>query len=292
MNTPNAWLTLCLLGGCEISRSSAPVHLETAKTTALLAYLAMKPGQHERHKLAGLLWGSLPEPNAHRALRHALWDLRRTVCEPARAPTLLITTRTVAFNPQSGHWLDASTFLQQVHCGAYEQAVELYHGDLLDGFYVSDAPAFEEWLLAEREHLRQLLILALQRLVQQSTIETEFATGLAYAHRLTALNPWDEEAHRCTMRLLALSGQRSAALMQYETCRRILATELGVELSDETQHLYDQIRTETLGRDGAEEVKCYPAGASQAGCSAPASRSSSATTRSSSSTNGLGPKRR
>ena len=214
MKTPNAWLKLCLLGRCAISRSSAPVHLETAKTTALLTYLVMKPGQHERHKLAGLLWGSLPEPNAHRALRHALWDLRRTICEPARTPTLLITTHTIAFNPQADHWLDVSAFLQQVHCEVFDQAVELYQGDLLDGFYVSDAPAFEEWLLAEREHLRQTLILALHRLIQRATIEMEFATGLAYAHRLTALNPWREEAPSGTLGHHAQSGPPSAALMQ------------------------------------------------------------------------------
>jgi DNA-binding SARP family transcriptional activator len=50
------------------------------------------------------------------------------------------------------------------------------------------------------------------------------------------------------MRLLAYTGQRSAALFQYEICRRVLAGELGVEPDAETTALYEQIRTGRLGR--------------------------------------------
>jgi predicted ATPase len=60
--------------------------------------------------------------------------------------------------------------------------------------------------------------------------------------RQLELDPWREEAHRQVMRVLAANGDRSAALAQYETCRRILAKELGVEPSAETQKLYEQIR--------------------------------------------------
>lgn len=67
--------------------------------------------------------------------------------------------------------------------------------------------------------------------------------ALEFAMRLLALDPWREEAHRQMMRLLARSGQRSAALAQYETCRRLLAQELGVEPSPETTALYERIRT-------------------------------------------------
>jgi DNA-binding SARP family transcriptional activator len=57
------------------------------------------------------------------------------------------------------------------------------------------------------------------------------------AHRQVELEPWLEEAHRELMRLLALSGQRSAALAQYETCRRILMEELRIEPAEETTSL-------------------------------------------------------
>lgn len=236
-----AWLTLRLLGECEICCALKPIHLETTKTTALLVYLALMPGPHDRRKLAGLLWGNLPDDKAQRALRHALWNLRRFVCDPAPIAVLQISTHSVAWNPQADYWLDAQVFRRLVDACALSDAVALYRGDLLDSFYVSDAPAFEEWLLSEREHLRSALLWALQQLVQQKLAQHDYAPGITYARRILELDEWREEAHRELMRLLALSGQRSAALVQYEKCCRILAEELGVPPATETRQLYEQI---------------------------------------------------
>ena len=68
------------------------------------------------------------------------------------------------------------------------------------------------------------------------------AAGINYTTRLLALVPWREGAHQDLMRLLAGSGQRGAALAQYETCRRVLAKELDVEPGRETTALYERIR--------------------------------------------------
>src|SRR5262249_39787608 len=56
-----------------------------------------------------------------------------------------------------------------------------------------------------------------------------------------------EEAHLQAMRLLSRTGQRSAALAQYETCRRVLAEELALEPSRETTALYERIRDAESG---------------------------------------------
>ena len=69
-----------------------------------------------------------------------------------------------------------------------------------------------------------------------------------YAERQLALEPWREEAHRQLMWALAMDGGRGAALAQYETCRRLLADELGVEPAEETVALYEQIRDGVLGK--------------------------------------------
>ncbi|MBN1993910.1 MAG: AAA family ATPase [Anaerolineae bacterium] len=238
----NAWLKLQLLGGCEIRCPDGPLHLETAKTNALLAYLAMQPGPQQRHKLMGLLWGDLPEPNARRNLRRALWNLRRQLDHPTASSSFILTThQTVEFNRESDYWLDAKEF-ERLANGETGKAVELYRGDFLEGFYVHDAPAFEEWMLAERERLRTLVLLALQRLGEYHAARGEYAAGAEYITRLLALAPWREETHRELMRLLALTGQRSAALAQYEECRRMLKAELGLEPLEETTMLYERIR--------------------------------------------------
>jgi DNA-binding SARP family transcriptional activator len=63
------WLELRLLGGCEIRGPNDPIHLETAKSAALLAYLVRQPAPQQRSKLMGLLWGDLPEARARDNLR-------------------------------------------------------------------------------------------------------------------------------------------------------------------------------------------------------------------------------
>ncbi len=74
----------------------------------------------------------------------------------------------------------------------------------------------------------------------------DYKTAHQHTLQQLELDPWREEAHRQMMRVLALDGQRSAAIVQYETCRQVLAEELDVEPSAETRELYDQIRLGTL----------------------------------------------
>jgi predicted ATPase/DNA-binding SARP family transcriptional activator len=250
------WLRLRFLGGCEISLPDGPVHLETAKTRALLVYLACNPSPQPRHTLMGLLWGELPEANARRNLRRALWNLRRQLSNPALPPPIFSDRETVCFNREFAHWSDVETFetacshldpapptaAPGLHRDQARQAADLYKGEFLEGFFVDDAAAFEEWSLTERERLRAMTLRALQQAVAAYAAQKETETALHYARRLLNLEPWREEAHRWLMHLLAGSGQRAEALAQYIACRQILAEELGVEPAQETKALYEQIR--------------------------------------------------
>jgi predicted ATPase/DNA-binding SARP family transcriptional activator len=251
------WLRFHFLGGCEISLPDGPVHLETAKTRALLVYLALNPGPQPRHRLMGLLWAELPEANARRNLRRALWNLRHRLSSPALPPPILSDRETVCFNREVAHWSDVAAFetacsylepasprpTPAFHRDQTRRAAELYRGEFLQGFYVGDAAAFEEWALAERERLRAMALRALQHLVAGHAARNETGAALHYARRLLALEPWLEEAHAWLMRLLARSGRRAEALAQFEACKRVLAEELGVEPAQETQALYEQIRS-------------------------------------------------
>jgi DNA-binding SARP family transcriptional activator len=125
-----------------------------------------------------------------------------------------------------------------------EQAVALYRGDLLEEFSLAGSAAFEEWVLASRERYHRLAMQVLQRLIAHYGQNAEHERALDYAWRHIELDPWQEEAHLQLMRLLALNGQRCAALAQYETCRRLLHEELGVEPAAETKRLYERIRSE------------------------------------------------
>src|SRR5438093_69168 len=85
------------------------------------------------------------------------------------------------------------------------------------------------YLALEGERLHRRALQALAQLADYHERRGEYAQAQQYAWRQLDLDPWREASHRQLMRVLALSGQRSAALMQYATCRRILAAELGVE---------------------------------------------------------------
>jgi predicted ATPase/DNA-binding SARP family transcriptional activator len=234
-------LRLALLGGVAITRGGEPVTgFISAKAQALLCYLAMSGRTHQRSALAGLLWGELAEEKAAAGLRVALSNLRKLV-----GPHLAITRQAVAFDRGGPYWLDVECFraaASSEDITSLGAAIALYRGDLLEGFYVHDAPAFEEWLAALRERLRTQATQALHTLIEHHTTHGQYQAAIDFASRLLALEPWREEAHHQMMLLLARTGQRGAALAQYETCRRALAQELGVEPSPQTVRLYERIK--------------------------------------------------
>src|SRR6266540_3545945 len=235
-------LNLALLGGFQGRLgASAPLTLPTRKSQALLAFLALPPGRlHPREKLASLLWGGMREPQARGGLRQSLFTLRRLVgMDPS---VLLIDGQSVALNPTAVD-VDVVEFERQVAEGtpaALERAAALYRGELLEGLALQEAP-FEEWLLAERDRLRELALEALAKLLrhQRTTGATEAA--LQTALRLLALDALQEPVHRAVMRLYVELGRRASALRQYQICVGVLQRELGIEPETTTRQLYQEI---------------------------------------------------
>ncbi len=255
-----AYLSLSLLGPFQVTLDGQPVRgFKSNKERALLAYLAVEADRpHRREVLAGLLWPEWPDRDALSNLRYALSNLRRVIGDRARPPGreaeppfLLITRDSLQFNTASDHSLDVVAFTNLTGRGRFasdadlsgwEKAVALYRGSFLEGFSVGDSPAFEEWALLTREQIARQMSSALHRLAAAYEQRGEYEQAQSHAWRQVELEPWDEAAHQQLMRALALSGQRGPALAQYETCRRLLAEELGVEPARETTRLYEQIR--------------------------------------------------
>ncbi|NLS76190.1 MAG: hypothetical protein GXY76_02915 [Chloroflexi bacterium] len=243
-------LSISLLGPFRAALGGAPVtEFESDKVRALLAYLAVESGRpHRRQSLAGLLWPEWPEAAARANLRNALAKLRQSIRDhEADPPYLLAAGETIQFNLQSDHWLDVRAFAETIQdpqsdVQALEKALALYRGDFLEGFALEESASFEEWQSLTREHLREQLLRGLARLVALYEGAGEAGLAAERARRWAELSPLDEEAHRAVMRLLARGGQRAAALAQYETCKRTLQAELGVEPAPETTALWEAIR--------------------------------------------------
>ncbi|MCB8948224.1 MAG: hypothetical protein H6653_09425 [Ardenticatenaceae bacterium] len=240
-------LEISLLGKPIIHQDGRSLDsLVSRKAEALLCYLAFTGQSHSRQALAGLLWGEMSEEKARRNLRVALSRMRSELED-----YLNIQRRTLAFNRERPFKLDITLFetnLQQKNptIATLKEATDLYRGPFLDDFNLRDAPDFEEWVRLHQEHYRQMALDGLYRLSVMQTEAHQFSDSIATLNRLLKLEPWMEEAHRQLMLLLAVSGQRSAALAQYETCAALLEEELGVEPTSETIALYEKICAEQL----------------------------------------------
>lgn len=246
-------LRICLLGVMSITHDEWPVETRLSRTVKeLLAYLTLfRHRIHAREVLAGQFWGDHSDEKARSCLSTALWRLRK-VLEPDEVPkgTYLLTTPTgdIGFNRESEHWLDIEVFehhgrellakpyqsLQPGEVNQLENALGLYRGELLEGFY-------DEWALRERERLRSLYLHSLAHLLQYYRHFKSYTKGLACGHKILDLDPLREEIHREMMRLYYRNGQRAQALRQYDNCSKILENELGVPPMEETQLLRVQI---------------------------------------------------
>ncbi len=260
-----ARLSLSVLGSFRVSLDQQPVTgFESNKVRALLVYLMVEADRpHSRDALIGLLWPDRPEPVARSNLSQALANLRKAVGDTSPQSSFLHITRdTIQMKRDSDYELDVAAFQalltvckQHAHrrletcrsCAQrLQQAVELYRGDFLAHFSVPAGEAFDEWATIQRERLHQEALDALYHLTQHFEWRGDYVQALQHAQRQLELDPWREEAHRQAMRAMALTEQRSAALAQYEACRRILAEELGAEPAEETTALYEQIKAGTV----------------------------------------------
>ena len=264
-------MRLTLLGTFELRAADDTVTaLPTDKARALCTYLALEaPRSHRRETLAALLWPDILHASALTNLRQTLYRLRLALeqGQPGAAGALLTTDRQmVQLHPE--HWsVDALTFTGRLdECDRHAhtelagcdpclarmaEAAALYHGELLEGLSLPDAPAFEEWLLFQRGRLQHQLLHALARLASAYEARNDYASALQYAERLLAGDPYDEANHRQMMRLLARGGLSGQALAQYDSCRRLLRDELGAVPDAETTALYHQIKTGEWGKANA-----------------------------------------
>lgn len=227
-----------VMGSPEIRLDQRPltVDLISLKGQALLIYLAVTRRAHMRTALAGLLWGDLSEENARANLRYTLSKLRKHL--PA---TTLITTRySVALE---NFWLEIEEQAdgREGSLDALPAWLHPYRGDFLEAFYLSNTPEYETWVVGVRERLRQTAVSLLTARIEAALRARTARPGIEAARQLLLIDPLHESAHRHLMLFLAVDGQQSAALAQYNTCRSLFEEELNIVPSAEITELYAQI---------------------------------------------------
>jgi DNA-binding SARP family transcriptional activator len=203
----------------------------------------MPPGEpRPRDKLAGLLWSDRADAQARDSLKQAVFKLRKSLDGVQPAPVR--ADREFVSLERTSVTVDVAEFERLMDEGTPEavaRAATLCRGDLLDGLDIRD-PAFDEWLLMERQRLR-----GLAREAMAKTLDRHMAGGVhdqagAVARRLLALDPLREAAHRALMQIYVEQGQTALALKQYQLCRDVLQSDLGVRPEAETEQLYRAIQ--------------------------------------------------
>jgi len=235
-------LRVRVLGGAELSVGERPLtELASAKAAALLFYLAVTGRGCSRSALAGLLWSDLPEATARANLRLVLTKLRRVLPEHVD-----VTRQTVGLAGDRPVWVDAVEVRRAAAADRGDDldllaAVRLCRGDFLEGFSVPGASLFDEWTAERGAAVKSDMLALMDRAVERARVDSDVPTGIEVARRMLGLERFHEEAHRALMWFMAVGGQRSAALAQYETCAYLFREELGIEPSAATIALRDEI---------------------------------------------------
>ena len=256
-------LEVRLLGTFELREEGRALDVPSRPAQSLFAYLILNAGStHRRERLAGLLWPASTEETARNNLRQALWRLRKALPAPAEGGPefLLADSFTIGFHPQARCWLDVSVIEETPgptwSADRLIQAVEVYRGELLPGFY-------EDWVVLERERLRGLADSRLHLLLDRLQEEERWPEAVKWAEHWVAGGEVPEPAYRALMLAHHRLGDVAAATAAYQRCVQALQAELSVEPSEQTSDLYAQISSGTLALGGA------PAGAAPASLSPP-----------------------
>jgi len=247
-------LSVRVFGKLSIKRNDNTVHgLDACKLQELFTYiLVFRESPHSRESLAALLWGDSSTAQSKKYLRQALWQLQRVLgsrSDKGDDRIFDVAADWVSFNSDSDIWLDVAVFeqafsvarevagqhLNTSQAQTLDHAIQLYQGDLLEGWY-------QDWCLFERERLQTNYLIMLDKMMSYCEAHEKYETGLAYGLRVLRYDRARESTHRRLMRLHYLAGDRTAALRQYEHCVAALNEELGVKPSRVTAALYDQIR--------------------------------------------------
>ncbi|MEW5870492.1 MAG: AAA family ATPase [Chloroflexota bacterium] len=250
---PTFGLRCFLFGAMAMFQGTEPLALpSTEAARSLLAYLLLHRRKRQaRLALAGIFWPEMPESEARQRLSQALYQVRRALPELIEANAV-----TLSISPEVEIWVDVDAFrwwvapsssgllpdsIHSVDRGhrlsALQQAVRLYKGDFLEGFY-------DDWVLTEREHLQEQYLRALEELVGLEKSAGRYLQALEHALRMLEVDALLEPIHREVMRLQFALKRPEDALKQYKLCCNILKEELDVKPEDETIALAQEIASQ------------------------------------------------
>jgi DNA-binding SARP family transcriptional activator len=239
--------------------------LPTGKPLELFCYLLLhRELLHSREVLASLLWGDYTTSQSKKYLRQALWQIQTLIRKSQ--PIFLADMQSLKVS-QTEIWLDVAAFemaslqlrdvpgqkMTDANADAVNTAVQFYRGDLLEGWY-------QDWCLFERERLRNLYLLMLDKLMVYSEDRKQHEAGLEFGERILRLDRAHERTYQAMMRLHYGAGDRAGAIRVFQRCATALQEELGIVPGRQTMQILDQIRADCapdVPRDISKDLPQY-----------------------------------
>lgn len=232
---------LALLGPVSLTHSGDAFTRRASqqRRIALLALIAASPGESiSRDRVLGLLWPERDERSARHLLADSLYVLRRSLGDSA----IMASGEQLHLSPGL-LWTDVVEFRRALAEERWADALELYRGDFLDGFFVRNAVDFDQWAMMERARLRGLATRAASALANVLETSGRMAEAAVAAERALELAPCDETLFRDLIRRLIVAENRARAEAVARGFVAYIARELGVSPSPETMRLLRETRT-------------------------------------------------
>lgn len=230
-------LALQVLGGFRVLREGREVSELAAQKSraALLVYLGMEAST-TRDAAVGILWPEHDPLKARHALSQTLHRLRGAL------GAAWLEVEGERLSAADSFQVDARLFERLVDAGSYEDALALYRGPFLDGWFLAGAPAFERWADQQRARLERLHRLACREAVRVRRVAGDLQAALRLANEWAEADPLEDEAQHRLIELLSECGRRVDALRQFALHSRLLERE-GLTPLEETVQLVARIRS-------------------------------------------------
>ncbi len=254
-NEPVVDLTINLLGPVEIFREfSKPFAMDawtTRRARDILCFIASR--RHRRASkdlIIDTFWGEtdfdVVEKNFHPTISHIRKALNSN--QPLKQNFVIYRDGDYQLNPELAYRIDIEEFDRLIidaenarrarqlgeSVRAYEASVALYRGDFTQGSY-------DPWVDEQRSYYKEQFLNALEAMANIAMKGEEWSRALQLAHSILHEDPFREDIHSLVMRAHVKLGNRSAAREQYETLKRLLQKELGVEPGAETRKIYKDL---------------------------------------------------
>ncbi|VAW42170.1 hypothetical protein MNBD_CHLOROFLEXI01-3341 [hydrothermal vent metagenome] len=252
-------LHVLLFGKLSIASTDTnrPTVINNYKVQELLCFLLLNQRKpFSREYLATLLWPENGSFQAKKYLRKTLWQFQTGLQKlgfPDGQTILNIDAEWCQINQSGPLWCDVTAFEQAFaitrdtldsqltpeKAQQLQEAVNLYQGDLLEGWY-------QDWCLLERERLQRIYLLILDKLINYCARHERYELGVFYGQKSLRCDPARERTHRRLMKMHYLCSNRTEAVRQFRQCRQILQQELNVQPTERTHLLLEHIKTDRL----------------------------------------------